>query len=237
LYGDTDSLFVDLGVDGEVSYEGALARGQEMHNFLNSELERHLREEFGLESYLDLEFEKFYRHFFQPSMRGDDSRGRAKSYAALKATSAGDELEIVGLEAVRRDWTDFAREVQRTLLRMIFSGEKAKTIEDWVQLQVSQLKKGELDDQLIYRKRLSKSLDSYTSTTPPHVKAARLLPVVPRVIFYVMTQAGPQPKEECQSPLDYQHYIDKQLVPIVKTLSQHYNFSWEKAILNQQTLF
>ena len=80
-------------------------------------------------------------------------------------------------------------------------------------------------------------MDSYTSTTPPHVKAARLLKIVPRVIFYIMTTDGPQPEQECKAPLDYQHYIDKQLEPIVKTLAQHYSFNWENAILNQQTLF
>ena len=237
LYGDTDSLFVDLGETGKLGYEQAMNCGKEMQSFLNNALQNHIKEKFALESQLDLEFEKFYPHFFQPSMRGDDSKGRAKSYAALKATPEGNELEIVGLEAVRRDWTDFARDTQTILLKMIFSSETASNIESWLQSKVTQLKAGELDDQLIYRKRLSKHPDSYTSTTPPHVKAARLLDKVPRVIFYYMTKDGPQPRQNCTSPLDYQHYIDKQLEPIVRTLAQHYDFSWQKAILNQQTLF
>ncbi|MCM8531936.1 MAG: hypothetical protein NE330_12300 [Lentisphaeraceae bacterium] len=237
LYGDTDSLFVDLGTTGELSYEEAMSCGKEMQSYLNNALQKHIKEKFALESQLDLEFEKFYPHFFQPSMRGDDSKGRAKSYAALKATPEGNELEIIGLEAVRRDWTDFARDIQKALLQMIFSGEPAQKIETWLQSKVTDLKAGDLDDQLIYRKRLSKAPESYTSTTPPHVKAARLLDKVPRVIFYYMTKDGPQPRQNCTSSLDYQHYIDKQLEPIVKTLAQHYDFSWEKAILNQQTLF
>lgn len=237
LYGDTDSLFVDLAVRKELSYDDAIRRGEEMQNHLNKQLQLHIKEKFGLECFLDLEFEKFYRHFFQPSMRADGSRGRAKSYAAMKATNNGDELEIVGLEAVRRDWTDFARETQRHLLKMIFAGEPGQAIEEWIQKKITHLKAGELDEQLVYRKSLSKPLDSYTSTTPPHVKAARLLEKVPRVIFYMMTTAGPQPQQKCHDALDYQHYINKQLTPIVRSLSQHYDFNWEKAVLNQQTLF
>ena len=52
-----------------------------------------------------------------------------------------------------------------------------------------------------------------------------------------MTTEGPQPQQKCEASLDYQHYIDKQLEPIVKTLAQHYDFNWEKAILSQQSLF
>ena len=120
---------------------------------------------------------------------------------------------------------------------MIFAGEPGQAIEEWIQKKITHLKAGELDEQLVYRKSLSKPLDSYTSTTPPHVKAARLLEKVPRVIFYMMTTAGPQPQQKCHDALDYQHYINKQLTPIVRSLSQHYDFNWEKAVLNQQTLF
>ena len=61
--------------------------------------------------------------------------------------------------------------------------------------------------------------------------------IVPKVIFYVMTVDGPQPHSEQSSAFDYQHYIDKQIEPIVRTLAQHYDFNWEKAVLNQQNLF
>ena len=33
-------------------------------------------------------------------------------------------------------------------------------------------------------------------------------------IAYVMTTQGPEPVEYRQSPLDYEHYIDKQLRPV-----------------------
>ncbi|WDE98622.1 DNA polymerase domain-containing protein [Lentisphaera profundi] len=237
LYGDTDSLFVDLKIKDDLSHAEAHEMGNKLHQELNLALREHLKEDFGLESCLDLEFEKFYPAFFQPSMRGDDAKGRAKSYAALKSTSSGTELEIVGLEAVRRDWTEVARELQRDLLKKMFNQVPGQELETHVQELISSVKSGALDKQLIYRKSLTKSLDSYTSTTPPHVKAARQLSVVPRVIFYYMTIAGPEAKQILSSPLDYQHYIDKQIQPIVKSLAQHYDFSWQVAVLNQQELF
>ena len=237
LYGDTDSLFVDLGIRQELSFDEAQKIGSDLHHQINQKLAQHLKDDFGIESCLDLEFEKYYPTFFQPSMRGDDSKGRAKSYAALKSTPKGNELEIVGLEAVRRDWTELARQLQSDLLEKIFNQESADSIETFIQELINDLNKGSLDHLLTYRKRLTKPLESYTRTTPPHVKAARLLDKSPRIVFYLMTQEGPQAQSQITAAIDYQHYIDKQISPIVKTLSQHYDFSWKAAVLNQQDLF
>ena len=237
LYGDTDSLFVDLNVQEELSYEEAQSKGQEIHSFLNEALRQHLLEHFKVKSCLDLEFEKYYPHFFQPNMRNDSGQGRAKSYAALKSTATGNELEIVGLEAVRRDWTALARDLQKELLQMIFAGVEGQDIEDYVQKLIAELRQSKYDEKLLYRKRIRKALESYTATTPPHIKAARQLKQAPRVIFYYITSNGPEPKVLWKSPLDYQHYIDKQIAPIVKSLSEHYSFSYERAVSSQQSLF
>mgnify|MGYP000117865587 CR=1 FL=1 len=238
LYGDTDSLFVDLNESEELSYQDAQEKGEEMHKSLNEKLRQHLHQDFQItESCLDLEFEKYYPKFFQPNMRNDSGQGRAKSYAALKSTPSGNELEIVGLEAVRRDWTAIARDLQTELLQMIFDKVDAQKIEEHIQKLIKELKLGLHDDKLIYRKRLRKSLEAYTKTTPPHIKAARQLKDCPRVIFYYITSNGPEPKELLRSAIDYQHYIDKQISPIVKSLAEHSSFSYEKAVSSQQSLF
>ena len=49
-------------------------------------------------------------------MRGDSERGRAKGYAGLRRGDEGDRVDIVGMEAVRRDWTDLAHQLQAVLL-------------------------------------------------------------------------------------------------------------------------
>ena len=109
--------------------------------------------------------------------------------------------------------------------------------ENHIKKVILELKTAKLDHQLIYRKSLTKPLASYTKTTPPHVKAARLLKTTPSVVFYVMTINGPQPRQDLNSCIDYDHYIEKQILPIVQTLAQHSNFSWQRAVLNQQELF
>ena len=128
IYGDTDSLFVLSGADADAPVEEMSRIGAELASFLNARLADYLQSTYGAVSRLELEFEAIYRRFFLPPMRtagpageeGDEDfegRGRAKGYAGLRVTARdGTEaqaLEIVGLEAVRHDWTALAQELQR----------------------------------------------------------------------------------------------------------------------------
>ena len=83
----------------------------------------------------------------------------------------------------------------------------------WIRELSQQLFRGELDEQLVYRKRLRRDLDSYTKNVPPHVAAARQLERARGTIEYVITTRGPQPLERVSAPLDYQHYLERQLAP------------------------
>lgn len=88
-----------------------------------------------------------------------------------------------------------------------------------------------MDELLIYRKALRKDLDEYTSTTPPHVAAARKMKGEPgRIIEYVMTAAGPEPAEERASPFDYEHYVDKQVAPIAEPVLEILGYDFRKVI-------
>ena len=131
LYGDTDSLFVDPHLPVDLSAASTpTSSGRELCGWLNERLADHVRERFDLPSYLDLEFEKYYARFFLPPMRGNAERGRAKGYAGLKVAADGsEEVEIIGMEAVRRDWTDLAHEVQRDLLERVFHDAPAAELE------------------------------------------------------------------------------------------------------------
>ena len=173
---------------------------------------------------MKLEFGKFYKHLiFPPARAGIGSR--AKSYAGLRISNNREKLEIIGLEAIRSDWTKIAQEFQRTLLTMLFSGDDSSSIEKHIQNLITNLKKGLLDEELIYRKRIRKPLSSYTKTTPPHVRAARQLPRQVSVVRYLITIDGPQPLGFVKSPLDYNHYIEKQLKPIAESLGAFGGFN------------
>jgi len=238
LYGDTDSLFIDLHLPDDVGVEAALTQGQHLCDWLNDELAGHIRDTFDLPSHLELEFEKYYTRFFLPPTRGSEDRGRAKGYAGLLCDSpTSSRLEVIGMEAVRRDWTDLAHELQRDLLKKLFRDIPAIEIESRVLHWIDSVRRGEHDDALVYRKGLRKSLSSYTKSNPPHVVAARQLPNPSGTIHYVMTVDGPQPIGHVTARLDYEHYIEKQIAPIVRTIGQVCDIDVEAAVTGVADLF
>ncbi len=219
IYGDTDSLFVDVAADDETQ---ALRRAEEIRVAVSAALVRRLREEFGLESFLELEFEKCYRRFFMPEVRSG-AGGSKKRYAGL-VTGATEVVEFVGLEAVRRDWTPLAKRFQRELLDRVFHD---RPVEEFIREFLADLRDGRLDALLSYKKAVRKRLAEYTRTTPAHVKAARKQQgPQQRIVEYVMTTAGPEPVDARQGALDYGHYVDKQIEPIadavLRFLSIHF---------------
>jgi DNA polymerase-2 len=213
IYGDTDSVFVDVKTDDE---QEAKNIGQEIETHLNTFMQAYIQKNYARESILQLQFEKHFLHFFMPTVRGSTS-GAKKRYAGLRKKADGNTfLDVTGLEIVRSDWTALAKEFQEQLLYKTFAHEP---VEEIVKSFVQNLREGNYDDLLIYKKSLRKPLESYTKTTPPHVKAARLLDeVTSKVIYYYITIDGPQPVEKLTSPIDYEHYVEKQLKPIATSL-------------------
>jgi DNA polymerase-2 len=212
IYGDTDSLFVDAG---EADSRAASKRAEGLRETIGAHVAETLRAEFGVRSWLELEFEKVYARFWMPEVRGG-ATGSKKRYAGLVVGPEGETLELVGLEAVRRDWSAVARRFQRELLRLAFHDEP---VEPFIRDFVADLRGGRFDDQLAYRKAIRKPLESYTKTTPPHVKAARKQAARPgRIVTYVVTTAGPEAAGETTAPPDYDHYVTQQLRPIADAL-------------------
>src|SRR5262249_59347780 len=99
------SLFIDMN---EPDTARATARAEELRAGVGDEVAATLASDFGCESHLELEFEKVYTSFLLPEGRGG-ATGSKKRYAGL----VDGRLEIVGLEAVRRDWSPGARRFQR----------------------------------------------------------------------------------------------------------------------------
>ena len=237
VYGDTDSLFVDPRLPEDTTAEAAWKEGERLCEWINDQLGRYVDTEYGLESRLELEFEKCYSRFFLPHIRGSEDRGRAKGYAGLLIRPEGESIEITGMEAVRRDWTEMAHSVQREVLDRVFHDVPAAEIESYVWDLVNAIKSGERDDELVYRKNLRKGVDQYTKSSPPHVKAARQLPSPSGVIHYVITTDGPQPLGYITSPIDYDHYVDKQLAPIVESIAKAARFDLQAALHGVPDLF
>jgi DNA polymerase-2 len=212
IYGDTDSLFVD---PGEPDPGRAAKRAEELRETIGGHVAEALRAEFGVRSWLELEFEKVYARFWMPEVRGG-ATGSKKRYAGLVAGPSGEALELVGLEAVRRDWSAVARRFQRELLGLVFHDQP---VDQFIRDFVAGVRAGRFDAELAYRKAIRKPLDAYTKTTPPHVKAARKQAEGPgRIVTYVVTEAGPEAAGETTAPPDYDHYVTQQLRPIADAL-------------------
>ncbi|TMA76471.1 MAG: DNA polymerase II, partial [Deltaproteobacteria bacterium] len=212
IYGDTDSLFVDLG---EPDTARAAARAEELRAAIASAVAEAITRDFGCASHLELEFEKVYVRFFLPEVRGG-ATGSKKRYAGLVVGAKGEELDVVGLEAVRRDWSGVARRFQRELLGLVFHD---RPVADFIRAFVGDLSAGRFDGELAYRKAIRKPLAQYTKTTPPHVKAARKQTTAAgRIVTYVVTGAGPESVGETTAPPDYGHYVTQQLQPIAEAI-------------------
>jgi DNA polymerase-2 len=129
---------------------------------------------------------------------------------------------------VRRDWTRLAKRVQRELYERLFSDRR---VDEDLRGVVQGLRDGRLDDALVYRKALRKELDAYTASTPPHVAAARKMTARPgRVIDYVITTAGPEPASEHRSPIDHEHYVQKQIRPVAEPVLTLLGLEFDRVI-------
>jgi DNA polymerase-2 len=225
LYGDTDSLFVHSRADDPV---GASEQARQLVVALNDELVRYISERWQVRSRMELEFEKLYLKLFLPRAR-HSTRGASKRYAGLLHGAANTaNVEFVGMEVVRGDWTDLAKQVQRELYQRLFTGQR---VDAYLTDVVQQVRRGALDEALVYRKNLRKSADDYTATTPPHVVAARKSTQPPeRLIRYVVTTAGPEPVDNVQHPLDREHYIDKQIKPVAEPVLSTLGLDFERVI-------
>ncbi len=212
IYGDTDSIFIDTKKDSD----GAAKVAEELRKEMNAFWEKKIKKEIGRDSYLELEFDKLFTRFFMPTVRGAEE-GSKKRYAGLKLKDGKEELSFTGLETVRRDWTALAKGFQQELFLRVFG---KKDVKEYIKRTVADLKEGKLDDSLVYRKSITKGLDEYVKTTPPHVKAARQMEEISSsIIEYYMTTDGPVPLEKMKGKrIDYEHYIEKQLKPIADTI-------------------
>jgi DNA polymerase-2 len=247
IYGDTDSVFVWLkGYHPNIAQESIRGIGQQLANELNQWWKQKLLQDYQIESYLELEFETHFKRFVMPTIRGSD-KGSKKRYAGIKLNPHGEEqLIFKGLENVRTDWTPAARDFQLELYRRIFYNEP---YHDFIRDTVARIYSGELDQQLIYRKRLRRQLSDYKKNIPPHVQAARLackqmeqegLPInIQRGswIEYVLTIHGPEPLGYSSAPLDYDSYITRQIKPVADGILHFLNESFDTICNRQINLF
>lgn len=242
IYGDTDSTFVWL--KRAHSEEAAAAIGRQLVTFVNDWWAKTLAAE-GLTSAMELEFETHFCRFLMPTIRGTET-GSKKRYAGMIQDGDTQRLVFKGLETVRTDWTPLAQRFQQELYRRIFCHEPYQA---FIRDTIDSLMAGQLDEQLVYRKQLRRPLAEYQRNIPPHVRAARLAddenarrgrPLQYQqhgTIKYVWTTGGPEPVSYQQSPLDYDHYLSKQLAPVAEGILPFVDDDFATILTGQLGLF
>ena len=242
IYGDTDSTFVWL--KRPHCEEEATQIGRSLVAFVNDWWAAELSKD-QLTSTLELEFETHFSRFLMPTIRGADT-GSKKRYAGMIQEGEAQRMIFKGLETVRTDWTPLAQQFQQELYLRIFRHQPYR---DYILETIAKLMSGELDDRLIYRKRLRRPLAEYQRNVPPHVRAARLADEQnvrlgrPQQyqqrgsIQYVWTTSGPEPVDYQLSPLDYEHYLSKQLQPVAEGILPFVDDDFATIVTGQLGLF
>ncbi|MGZ3808398.1 MAG: DNA polymerase II, partial [Bacteriovorax sp.] len=236
LYGDTDSLFVQLKKVEDFQEEGN-ALVKKVNLFLMEKLQN----DFSVQSKLEIQYDKFFKKLMLTSTRGV-GEGAKKRYAGivLKETDEGgkEELVLTGMEYVRSDWSALARNFQFELIRRVFYGED---IRSFIDQTLKDLLDRKLDESLVLSKRLTKPIEEYVKNVPPHAKAAKILyekkGILKRRPQYVMTLRGAVPIELPHDDIDYDYYIDRQLAPIADSILSLFGLNFESFRSAQLSLF
>ena len=146
-----------------------------------------------------------------------------KRYAGLTDTG---KIDVVGLEYVRRDWCEYAKETQFNLIKLVLTGASKDKILDYFRERILKLDKGEVPiDQLIIWEQITKKLDEYKAMSP-HLAVAEELSLKGWKIrkgmfigYVILKGSGPLYKRAAhytmakKEDIDWDYYIYRQVIP------------------------
>ncbi|ACJ15484.1 family B-type DNA-dependent polymerase precursor [Thermococcus onnurineus NA1] len=217
LYADTDGFYATIpGADAETVKKKA----KEFLKYINAKLP-------GL---LELEYEGFYKRGFFVTK---------KKYAVID-----EEGKIVtrGLEIVRRDWSDIAKETQARVLEALLKDGNVEKAVKIVKEITEKLSKYEIPpEKLVIHEQITRELKDYKATGP-HVAiakrlAARGIKVRPgTIISYIVLKGSGRigdraiPFDEfdpTKHKYDADYYIENQVLPAVMRILEAFGYKKE----------
>ncbi|KRX57163.1 DNA polymerase delta catalytic subunit, partial [Trichinella sp. T9] len=210
IYGDTDSVMVDFGLD---TLEKAMEMGREAAAFVSAKFVNPIK----------LEFEKVYFPYLLISK---------KRYAGLYFTNTQsyDKMDCKGIETVRRDNCPLVANVLNTCLEKILIDRDPNKAVEYTKMVISDLLCNRIDiSQLIISKELTKTDKEYAAKQAHVELAARMrkrdpgsAPHLGDRVPYVIIAASkgtaaymkaedPIYVLENSIPIDTQYYLENQL--------------------------
>ncbi len=137
-------------------------------------------------------------------------------------------IDVVGLEAVRGDWSELAKEVQEKTIEIILKRGSVTEAVDYVRSVIRDLREGRVPlSKLVIWKTVTKRLEEY-EVRAPHVAAARrllsagyMLTTGDKIGYIIVNRGGPSLADRAEpyifvkspSEVDVEYYINKQVVP------------------------
>lgn len=210
IYGDTDSLMAKY--TKELSREKLVKIGEKFIDEINRKLP-------GI---IELEFRDLYEGGIFVA-REKSGIGAKKRYALLDYKG---NIEIRGYEAVRRDWCELSKKIQRDVLVIILKERDPNKAIQLVRDTIKKIKDGKvaLEDLTIFE-QITRPISAYEQMGP-HVKAAQKAIAMGRligegsVIGFVITKGKgsisdrAEPAEDVKpNQYDPDYYIEHQIVP------------------------
>ncbi|MGA2682842.1 MAG: DNA polymerase domain-containing protein [Candidatus Bathyarchaeia archaeon] len=197
------------------------------------ELQKEIGEELGLEAEVS---EVYMRIFFTEAK---------KRYAGLRADGS---LDIVGLEVIRGDWAQVAKNVQENVLGIILREKSPEKAVDYVHKVVAELRNRQIPfHDLIIWKTLTKPPEQYAIRSP-HVEAAKMLKEKgwrltggDKVGFVILAGTGRfynrvKPYVFAKyDEVDVDYYINNQVVPAAARILSFFKVTEEELMRNESS--
>jgi DNA polymerase I len=160
IYGDTDSVMLELGHD--IPKEEAIEQSFELEEYINDSYDEFALKELDAAHHrFQIEFEKLYRRFFQA--------GKKKRYAGHIVWKEGkdvDDIDITGFEYKRSDIAPITKEVQKRVIEMIVRGEETDDIADYLKGIIEDFETGDVSvEEIGIPGGIGKRLDAYDTDT------------------------------------------------------------------------
>lgn len=226
IYGDTDSVFVEVK-----DKENSLKVLEEINNNL-------------LKKPLELELEDFYVRGIFVSARSKEG-GAKKRYALINDEG---KIKLRGFEAVRRDWSKIAKEVQENMIKYVLSGRVDDAI-NYLRDIIKKVRNRELPiEYFIIKEQLGKNLEEYEVSAPHVIAAKKYISKGYKVkkgfiVNYVVCSGGEKISDKVKLPedckdreYDPEYYINRQIFPAIESILDALNISKENIFSSQSSI-
>lgn len=244
VYGDTDSLMIN---SKEKSLSEAIAKGREIKKLINDQYKRNRILEIELDgifkSLLLLKKKKYAADKLQ-NLDEVVKAVESQKIENVEKSVAKFEIELKGLDIVRRDWSGITKQAGQHLIDLILSSnidsdDIPKKVYEYLESLKVQLDKNEVTmDKFTIYKQLNKNPNQYSDKGQPHVQVAKKMmskgfgaeQLIHHFIPYIITEGDaslsfaeranhPDDVRANKLKPDIKWYVNNQLInPIVRLL-------------------